>query len=172
FFQLLLLAGSETTTNLLNNAILAFIANPDQLELLRSRPHLLSSAIEETLRYRSPLQWMYRKITRDVELHGRSIQAGRLTLAVMGSANHDPKQFANPVHFDIERTPNPHLAFGQGLHFCLGAALARLEAKVALGLFLGSVQSFRYAGSGPWEPRKGLHVHGPESLPIQFERRT
>src|SRR5262249_35503751 len=96
FFQLLLLAGSETTTNLINNAFICFVDNPDQLDLLRQKPELLPSAIEEVLRYRSPLQWMYRVTTRDAHINGKVIPAGKLVLIWMGAANRDPKQFAGP----------------------------------------------------------------------------
>jgi cytochrome P450 len=169
FFQLLLLAGSETTTNLLNNAILCFIEHPEQLARLRAEPSLLESAIEEVLRFRSPLQWMYRVTAGDIELHGQTIPAGKLVLAVIGSANRDPKHFDAPERFDIARHPNPHIAFGHGVHFCLGAPLARLEARVALTEFLGRVNGIRLASDEPWPPRNGLHVHGPASLQIHFE---
>jgi cytochrome P450 len=169
FFQLLLLAGSETTTNLLNSAVLCFVEHPDQLARLYAEPRLLPSAIEEVLRFRSPLQWMYRITTRAVEIHGQTIEAGKMVLAVIGSANRDGKQFAIPQRFDIAREPNPHIAFGHGVHFCLGAPLARLEARVALTEFLGRVRGFALASNEPWEPRKGLHVHGPTRLPIRFE---
>jgi cytochrome P450 len=168
FFQLLLVAGQETTTNLINNAILCFMENPDQLALLRQDKDLLPGAIEEVLRYRSPFQWMFRLATRDLELHGQPIRAGKLVIAVMGSANRDPKQFENPNRFDIRRDPNPHIAFGGGQHFCLGAPLARLEAKIALTDILKRMKSFEMASDAPWEPRKALHVHGPTKLPIQF----
>ena len=117
FFQLLLLAGSETTTNLINNAFICFMDHPEQLDRLRHSPDLLPSAIEEVLRYRSPLQWMYRVTTRDAHMHGKVIPAGKLVLIWMGSANRDPKQFADPDRFDIARNPNPHVAFGNGIHF-------------------------------------------------------
>ena len=169
FFQLLLLAGSETTTNLINNAILCFIENPDQLARLRAAPDLLPSAIEEVLRFRSPLQWMIRLVKRDFEMHGQTIPAGKVALVMMGAANHDPKQFHDPGCFDITRHPNPHVAFGHGMHFCLGAPLARIESKTALTEFLGRIREFTLANTEPWEPRKGLHVHGPAHLPIRFE---
>jgi cytochrome P450 len=168
FFQLLLLAGSETTTNLINNAILCFIENSDQLDCLRAAPKLLPSAIEEVLRYRSPLQWMYRLPRRDVTIHGKVIPAGSLVLAMIGSANRDPQQFHEANRFDITREPNPHIAFGHGQHFCLGAPLARLEARIALTEFLERVKDFQLASDEPWEPRKGSHVHGPTRLPIRF----
>ena len=169
FFQLLLLAGQETTTNLINNALLCLVENPDQLAHLRAAPDLLPSAIEEVLRYRSPLQWIGRATRRDVRVHGQVIPAGKLVLAMIGSANRDPQQFDGAGRFDITRDPNPHLAFGHGLHFCLGAPLARLEARIALADFLERLQGFRLASDEPWEPRQGLHVHGPSCLPIRFE---
>jgi cytochrome P450 len=171
FFQLLLLAGSETTTNLINNAILCFVENPDQFALLQKNMDLLPSAIEEVLRYRSPLQWMYRVPNREVELHDRNIPAGSLVLAVIGSANRDPRQFPDADRFDIERDPNAHLAFGHGIHFCLGAPLARLEARIALTELFQRIENISLASDQPWEPRKGLHVLGPTRLPIRFEPR-
>jgi cytochrome P450 len=170
FFQLLLLAGSETTTNLINNAMLCFIEHPDQLALIRAEPDLLPSAIEEVLRYRSPLQWMYRVAKRDLSIHGQTIPAGKLVLAWIGSANHDPNPFPDPERFDITRDPNPHLAFGHGVHFCLGAPLSRLEGRIALSELLQNLATFELASDQPWEPRQGLHVHGPTRLPLQFQR--
>jgi cytochrome P450 len=168
FVQLLLVAGQETTANLINNAVLCFIENPDQLARLRAAPDLLPSAIEEVLRYRSPVQWMPRATRRPVEMHGRVIPAGKLVLPVIGSANRDPKVFRDAGRFDITRDPNPHLAFGHGVHSCLGAPLARLEARIALADFLERVQGFALATDEPWEPRAALHVHGPSRLPIRF----
>jgi cytochrome P450 len=169
FFQLLLVGGQETTTNLINNAVLCLLENPDQLARLDAAPHLLPSAIEEVLRYRSPLQWMMRTPRRDVEMNGQVIPAGSLVLAVIGSANRDPQHFPDAGRFDITREPNPHLAFGHGLHFCLGAPLARLEARIALADILERLKGLRLAREEPWEPRKALHVHGPARLPIRFE---
>jgi cytochrome P450 len=168
FVQLLLVGGQETTVNLINNAVLCFLEHPDQLARLRATPDLLPSAIEEVLRYRSPLQWMPRATTRAVELHGKVIPAGKLVLPMMGSANRDPGQFPDAGRFDIARAPNPHLAFGHGIHACLGAPLARLEAGIALADFLGRVKDFELATDEPWEPRQALSVHGPSHLPIRF----
>jgi cytochrome P450 len=168
FMQLLLVGGQETTANLINNAVLCFIENPDQLARLRAAPELLPSAIEEVLRYRSPLQWMPRATRRDVDMHGQVIPAGKLVLPMIGSANRDPKQFQDAACFDIARDPNPHIAFGHGIHSCLGAPLARLEGRIALGDFLRRVQEFELASEEPWEPRKALQVHGPSRLPIRF----
>jgi cytochrome P450 len=168
FFQLLLLAGSETTTNLINNAVLCFVAHRDQLERVERDRTLLASAVEEVLRFRSPLQWMFRIAVRDVELHGQTVAARSTLLAMIGSANRDPVAFADAERFDVGREPNPHLAFGHGVHFCMGAPLARLEARVALGDLLDRVKGVELASDRPWEPRRGLHVHGPTRLPVRF----
>ena len=169
FFQLLLLAGSETTTNLINNAILCFIEHPTELARLRASAELLPGAIEEVLRYRSPLQWMLRVTKHDTELHGQAIPAGKVILPIMGSANRDPKIFPDANRFNITRDPNPHIAFGHGIHFCLGAVLARVEGRVALTDLLGRLEDIQLSSTEPWEPRRGLHVHGPTRLPIRFE---
>jgi cytochrome P450 len=113
---------------------------------------------------------MMRTPKKAVEMHGQLIPAGALVLPMIGSANRDPSQFADPNRFDISRDPNPHLSFGHGIHACLGAALARMEARIALSDFLARVSKFESATSEPWPPRKALHVHGPARLPIKFER--
>lgn len=169
FIQLLIVGGQETTANLINNAILSLLENPDQMELLEEQPGLLPGAIEEALRYRSPLQWVMRVPRHDVEMHGQTIPAGKLVLAVMGSANRDPKQFAEPDRFDIRRDPNPHVAFGHGIHFCLGAALTRMETRIALSDLLGRMRNMELTEDEPWEPRQALNVHGPARLPVRFE---
>ena len=169
FFQLLLVGGQETTTNLINNAILCLLENPEQLSLLRGSTDLIPAAIEETLRFRSPVQWMFRLTTRDVVMNGVTIPAGRLALVMMGAANRDPKQFSDPDRFVITREPNQHLAFGHGIHFCLGAALSRLEGRIALHDLLNRLNGLEVANSEPWLPRRALHVHGPTSLPVRFE---
>lgn len=168
FFQLLIVGGQETTTNLVNNAVLCLLENPDQLALLRRSPELLSSAIEEVLRYRSPFQLLFRGTRREVELQGQVIPAGKLLFVMVGSANRDPEQFRDANRFDITRTPNPHLAFGHGIHFCLGAPLSRLEAKIALTDILARLPGLELASNEPWPPRPALHVHGPAKLPIRF----
>ena len=168
FFQLLLLAGQETTTNLINNAVLCLLENPDQLARLRATPALLDSAIEEVLRYRSPFLWVMRTPRCDVELHGQTIPAGKLVLAMIASANRDPRQFNDAARFDITRDPNPHLAFGHGIHSCIGAALARMEAGIVLSDLFSRLKGLELASNAPWEPRKALHVQGPARLPIRF----
>ena len=138
FCSLLLVAGNETTTNLIGNAVLCFTEAPGTAERLIAEPALLPQAIEEVLRYRSPVQSMYRISAVDTTLRGRTIPAGSPIVAWIGSANRDGEQFPHPDVFDVGRSPNRHLAFGQGIHFCLGAPLARLEARIALQAVLSA----------------------------------
>ena len=168
FVQLLLIAGAETTASLIPNAILCLAENPEQLAQLRRSPESLPGAIEEVLRYRSPLQWMLRVTAREVEINGQTIPAGKLVLAVIGSANRDARYFTDPERFDIARATNPHLAFGHGIHFCLGAPLARLESRVVLRNFLERVESFELAERAPWQPCEALHLLAPARLPIHL----
>jgi len=169
FSQLLLAAGTETTTNLIDNAAVCFADNPAERARLEAAPELFPSAIEEVLRYRSPVQAMFRATKRDVEVHGQVIPAGKLVLPLIGSANRDPRQFPDAARFDVGREPNPHIAFGHGIHFCIGAPLTRLEARVALPDLLGRMKGWELASDAPWEPRKAFHVHGPTRLPIRFQ---
>lgn len=168
FFQLLLLAGSETATNLIGNAVLCFLDHPEQLARVRAEPALVPAAVEEVLRFRSPVQAVFRATRTPVALGGRDIPAGKLVLPMLGAANRDPGPFREPERFDIRRDPNPHLGFGHGAHFCLGAALARIEARVALTDLLRRCPDLARADTGPWTPRAAFHVHGPTSLPVRF----
>ena len=129
--NLLLLAGHETTTNLVGNGVLALLREPDAWRRLCNEPELLPTAIEELLRFDGPVQATLRVALEDVTIDGHAIPAGALVLVSIGAANHDPAVFANPDELDLARDPNPHLAFGFGTHFCLGAPLARLEAQLA-----------------------------------------
>ena len=171
FFQLLLLAGSETTTNLINLAMLCLMEYAEERERVRAASQLIPSTIEEVLRYRSPVQAVFRHATRDIPLHGQVIPRGSLVLPMLGSANRDPRAFAVPDRFDVSRDPNPHIAFGHGPHFCLGAALSRLEASIALEHLLSQLDDVQLVSDEPWQPREALHVHGPTSLPIRFRTR-
>jgi cytochrome P450 len=166
FFQLLLVAGSETTTNLIGNAVRCIAEDPALLPRLRTSPDLLAAFLEEVLRHRAPVQVMFRRTTRPVEMHGRVVPPDRLVLAMIGSANRDPLAFDDPDRFDPSRDPNPHIAFGHGVHFCLGAPLARLEGRVALSVFVERIRHVEPVRESPWEPRKAFHVHGPTRLPI------
>jgi cytochrome P450 len=168
FFQLLVVGGQETTANLINNAILCLIENPSQMIQLRSKPDLIPSAIEEVLRFASPLQWVMRTPKQDITLNGQTIPARTLVLAILGSANRDPKQFVHAERFDITRNPNAHVAFGHGLHSCIGAALSRMEARITLTDLLTRTRILELASNEPWQPRKALQVHGPAQLPIRF----
>jgi cytochrome P450 len=149
--------------------MICLLDNPTQLALLRSNLMLLESAIEETLRYRAPVQWLMRTPTREIELNGQTLRPGELLMPVIGSANRDPKYFPRPEEFDITRHPNNHIAFGYGSHFCLGAALARMETRIALSDLLRRLTHFDYATSDPWPPRQALNVHGPTNLPLRFD---
>lgn len=168
FFQILLIAGSETTTNLLGSAVLCFADHPEALARVRAEPALLPAAIEEILRFRSPLQAMFRATRHELELGGRAVPAGKVVLAMMGAANRDPRHFPEPDRFDVERfrspaQPSAHLAFGHGMHFCLGAPLARLEARVALPVLFERFPSLALSAAG-WQPRESFNVHGPARL--------
>jgi cytochrome P450 len=171
FFQLLLLAGSETTINLIANAILCLLEHPDQLARLRAEMDMLPSAIEEVLRYRSPLQAVFRGTRREVEMHGgQVIPARKLVLVMIGSANRDAAVFgADAERFDITRDASAHIGFGHGNHFCLGAALARMEARVAVSDLLARLRTFSRADDEPWPPNKAFHVLGPAQLALRFD---
>jgi cytochrome P450 len=132
FVVLLLAAGNETTTNLIGNAVTALFDHPDQLARVAANPSLVPAAIEETLRYDAPVQILFRVATQDVELAGTRIPKGAYVAPLLGSANRDERRFPDPDRFDVARDAQGHLGFGFGKHFCLGASLARLEARVAL----------------------------------------
>lgn len=170
FCILLLVAGNETTTNLIGNAFLCFDEHPEVMEQLRAEPALMPGAIEEVLRYRSPVQFMYRRAIADITLDGHNIRAGQEVLAWIGSANRDERQFPDPDLFDIKRTPNRHIAFGHGIHFCVGAPLARLESKIALTLMLERLQEIKRVRSVPLQATGSAVVYGVQHLPITFER--
>ena len=170
FCVLLLVAGNETTTNLIGNAFLCFDEHPEVMEQLRAEPALMPGAIEEVLRYRSPVQFMYRRAIADIALDGHNIRAGQEVLAWIGSANRDERQFPDPDLFDIKRTPNRHIAFGHGIHFCVGAPLARLESKIALTLMLERLQEIKRVRSVPLQATGSAVVYGVQHLPITFER--
>jgi len=169
FVMLLLVAGNETTTNLIGNAVVALRANPGELDKVRSDPGLVPSLVEEALRYDSPVQALFRQATRDVELAGATIPKGSIVLPLFGAANRDGKQFPDPDRFDVSRNAQGHLAFGFGIHFCLGASLARLEAKVALESILYSMPEFRVTEDRV-EYVDSFLLRGPRRLPLAFEQ--
>lgn len=134
--NLLLIAGHETTTNLIGNGLLALLREPAELARLRENPERMPTAIEELLRFDGPVQATVRVTTEDLELGGERIEEGSLVMIGIGAANHDPDVFDEPDRLDLSRDPNPHLGFGFGAHFCLGAPLARLEGEIALGALI------------------------------------
>lgn len=168
---LLLVAGNETTTNLISNAMLSFLEHPAELAKVEADRAGIPSALEEVLRFNSPVQATARRPTRDVELHGRTIPAGMPTLVWLAAANRDPAQFPEPLRFDVTRTPNRHLAFGMGIHFCLGAPLARLEARVAYEELLARATGFERTTEGPLPRVPTFIMRGVLELPIAFRRR-
>jgi cytochrome P450 len=142
---LLMIAGHETTSNLLANGLLAFIRHPEQMEWIRQHPALIGPAVEECLRYDPPVTATVRWAKTDLQLDGKSIQAGQKLLLVLASANRDPEQFEDPDRFDIRRgvTPQQHTAFAVGTHYCLGAPLARLEGEVSFTTLFQRFRTFR-----------------------------
>jgi cytochrome P450 len=168
FCALLLVAGNETTTNLIGNSILCFDANPDVVGRLRNDPALLPGAIEEVLRYLSPVRLMNRFTRSDTTIGDQHIGAGQQVLVWIASANRDEAQFPDPDRFDIQREPNRHLAFGQGIHFCLGAPLARLEAKIALTAMLERFPGQWRIPTVPLEPFRSGIIFGLQSLPMTW----
>jgi cytochrome P450 len=163
----LMSAGHETTTNLICNGLLALLRHPGEMTLLRENPELIGSAVEEFLRYDSPVQWNGRLAVEDVEIEGVAIQRGDLVSIGHGPANRDPKQFSDPDVLNIKRSPNRHLAFGHGIHFCVGAGLARLEGPIAIQTVLRRMPNLRLAAADvTWNP--GFLLRSVKSLPVVF----
>jgi pimeloyl-[acyl-carrier protein] synthase len=164
---LLLIAGNETTTNLISNATLALLRNPDQLEILRREPERIPDALEELLRYDSPVQMTSRIASRDLELRGQKIQKGSQLVILLGAANRDPEVFAEPDRLDVTRRDVRHLSFSHGIHFCLGAQLARLEASLALHGIITRFPSFKLLPQDiPW--RTNTILRGPQKLWLEL----
>jgi cytochrome P450 len=161
---LLLIAGHETTVNLIGNGVDALLEHPDQLALLRDRPELLEGAVEELLRYDSPVQLTARVVTEELELGSRRLRPGQLTMLLLGAANRDPAVFPDPDRLDLARTSNPHLAFGRGIHFCLGAPLARMEGQIAIGSLVRRFGRLRRDGEARRRPT--ITLRGFASLPV------
>jgi cytochrome P450 len=162
---LLLNAGHETTTNLIGNGTLALLRHPDQLRRLREDPSLIPSAVEELLRYDSPVQFTTRVLKADMELGGKVLRAGQMVLLLLGAANRDPEQFPDPDRLDVGRPDNKHLAFGLGSHFCLGAPLARLEGRLVFEALLRRTPDMRLDGPPP-QYRQNFNLRGLESLHV------
>ena len=168
-FQILILAGNETTRTTLTHGMGAFIDNPDQLALLRERPELMGAAVEEIIRWATPVLYMRRTALSDTELHGKQIAEGDKVVMWYMSANYDEAVFDDPHAFDITRDPNPHLGFGGGgPHFCLGAWLARLQIRVLLEELLR--RDLQLESNGPVRRVRSNFVNGVKSMPVRVAR--
>jgi cytochrome P450 len=166
FFSLLLNAGHDTTKNLVTNGMLALVEHPDQRRRLLEDPSLVTSAVEEMLRFAPPVHYMRRTATRDVEIGGQKVAAGDKVVMWFVSANRDEAVFADPDAFDVGRTPNEHVSFGFGEHFCLGASLARLEARVAFEELLRRLPDLELAG--PVTRLPSNWINGIAAMPVRF----
>jgi cholest-4-en-3-one 26-monooxygenase len=167
FFELLAVAGNETTRNLISHGALALIEHPDQRKLLLDDPSLLPSAIEEMLRYASPVMYMRRTARSDFELRGEKIREGDKVALWYIAANHDPEVFDDPHTFDIRRDPNEHEAFGGGgPHFCLGSHLAKLEIRVMFEELLARIPEMQLAGEV--ERLRSNFINGIKHMPVSF----
>lgn len=167
---LLRVAGYETTVNLIGNGTLTLLRNPGEMDRLRGDPGLIVTAVEELLRYESPLETATERYAReDVEIAGATIPRGALVYLVIASANRDAAQFPDPDRLDLSREPNRHMSFGQGSHYCLGASLARLEGQIAINTLLRKAPRLRLAVSPDalcW--RRGLVLRGLRALPVRL----
>jgi cytochrome P450 len=164
---LLLIAGHETTTNLIGNGMLALLRNPEPMVRLRDDPTLIKTAVEELLRYDSPVQLTARTALEDVEVAGVTIPAREQPVLLLAAANRDPAQFPDPDRLDLTRTPNAHVAFSNGIHFCVGATLARAEGQVAINAMLRRMPELALADEHP-PYRSNVTLRGLASLPVSF----
>ena len=164
---LLLVGGYETTANFISNGMLALIEDPDQLRRLLGHPELAASAVEELLRYDAPVQLTSRLARADLDLAGRPIRRGQEVVVMLGAANRDPERFPEPERLDLARGDNHHLAFGGGVHFCLGAVLARLEGLALVEALARRLRAIELAGPVVW--RDTITFHGLRSLPVRIE---
>jgi cytochrome P450 len=164
---ILLSAGHETTSNLIGNGLLALLRNPDQLQKLRENPALISSAVEEMMRYDNPVQIAYRSAAEDVEIGGKWIRKGDLVNSILAAGNRDPERFSEPDRFEIARDEGRHLGFGLGIHFCIGAPLVRLEAQITFSTILRRFPKVRLA-TNYWDWQEHPIFRGVKSLPLLF----
>jgi cytochrome P450 len=164
----LLFAGHETTTHLIGNGALALLRHPGAFGALQATPSLIDTALEELLRYDGPVQTLGRLATEDLEVGGKLVRKGQRLLLVFGSANRDPAQFASPDELDLARRENHHVGFGLGIHFCLGAPLARLEAQVALGTLVQRLPGLELATESLAWLETLAFPHGLKALPVSF----
>ncbi len=166
---MLLIAGHETTVNLIGNGTLQLLRHPDQLQLLRDEPSLLKTAVEELLRFDPPVQLTARVALDDIEIGGKVLKKGQQATILIGAVNRDPAQFADPQRLDIRREDNRHLAFGMGIHFCLGAPLARVEGQIALGELVRRAPKLELAIDEP-PYKENLVLRGLAALPVRLSR--
>ena len=164
--RLLLSAGTETTANLIGNGILALVRNPDQLQRLRDDPGMIPAAVEELLRFDSPVQADFRRVLTDCEVNGFPLRKRDNVVLLLGAANRDPDVFENPDVLDFDRRQGRHLSFGGGIHHCLGAPLARMEGRIVLEMLLDRFKSMRLLGGRP-RFRQGIVLRGLQSLTLR-----
>jgi cytochrome P450 len=164
---LLTIAGLETTTNLIGNGVNALLDYPDEAGRLRTEPKIVATAVEELLRFDSPIQVSGRVPMEDIKVDGKVLRAGQMVGILLGAANRDPEEFPEPARLDLGRTPNRHVAFSRGIHFCLGAPLARLEGAIAIPALFRRFPGMSRAGEP--ERRHNVHVRGLATLPVTLE---
>jgi cytochrome P450 len=169
FAILLLVAGNETTTNLIGNGYAGLLDHPDEARRLRHDPTLVPAAIEESLRYDGPIQALFRGATEPVTVAGVDIPTGATVMVAFAAANRDPAKFPDPDRFDLDRNPHDHLGLGHGIHFCLGASLARLEARIVAETLLERTRAIE--PTGPGRRVEGLVLRGYTSLPVHARPR-
>jgi cytochrome P450 len=160
------MAGHETTANLIGNGLAALLAHPDDLVRLRADPELDRSAVDELMRRNGPIQMAERITLDDVEIAGRVIPKGRIVVLCLAAANRDPAVFADPDALELGRNPNPHVGFGAGAHFCVGAPLARIEARIALRGLLDRFPDLRTTGRMRWRP--SFTIRGLQRLDLTW----
>jgi len=165
--MLLLIAGHETTVNLIGNGLLALLQHPDQMRLLKNDPALIQTAVEELLRFDGPVQRTGRMTTAEVEIGGTRIPKDSIVVSAIGAANRDPQHFPDPDRLDISRKENRHIAFGFGIHFCLGAPLARIEGQIAIGALMRRLPALTLVSDTP-EWRESSVLRGLKALPVTF----
>ncbi|MGH8550142.1 MAG: cytochrome P450 [Methylococcales bacterium] len=165
---MLMIGGHESTAHMIGNALLALLRNKSELEKLKARPELLVSAMEELLRYDRPSVSVLRRALQDIKMGGTLVRQGQFVFNVVRAANHDPEVFVDPDRLDIERGDNPHLGLGHGVHFCVGASLARLQMKPAIGLTISRLPELELADT-TLRGIPSLATRGLESLPVTFQ---
>jgi cytochrome P450 len=169
----LLVAGNETTTKLVTSAMVLLLQNPSEMTKVRADPGLIPNLVEEALRYESPVQMLFRVPKTDVQIRGATIPAGAPLLVMYGAANRDDARFPQADRFDVQRAnARVHLAFGQGPHFCVGAALARSEAKIAFERLLYRLDAIAIADENPFERELSMVLRGWKSLHLTFRERA